>query len=813
MRPLRLLLHGFGCYRQLTEVDLSDVEFFALVGPTGAGKSTLIDGLCFALYGTVPRWRDKNEIRYALAPTANACRVCLVFEVAGTRYGVARALTRSSKGYVTTKAARLDVLDPRVPADAPIGDLLEAVVEPLAEHERTVTAKVEEVLGLTYEHFTQSVLLPQGRFANFLQAEPSKRQDLLVELLAFSVYEQVGKLARQRASVAAANRDAAERARAGLADATAEAETQAVARIAELTDLAATVDERLGSLVGLRQQADEAAREAQRIRAESILLADVRTPAEVPDLARRITEADRLAAKRREQYEAAECAEAEAQKAREALGDKTALELLRKAHSDRRDVAAQLERQEQACAARATELERVAAELSDADSALRHARDARTQAERAHMAAALAEGLRIGNDCPVCLRPVADLPHHPAVTSLDKAGAAIEAAEKRLSQARAAHQQAIRSASEAESAVKATQYQLGDIAMALADAPSEVSVAASLEAVDEADAGLSRAQQDVQVARTAAATAERDRAALEKQEDAARAALARSRDTVVALGAPEMGNADLGADWSTLTLWALRELEGRRAGQPGLDAAAAAAQAETKEAERGLVALVAEHGIDDVSDPGRVAADVATHLERARGRLATIREKLKRAADLDAEIAAHWEQEKVASMLGNLLKANTFEGWLCREALDSLVVEASGTLMALTGDQYELDLDERNNLFVIDHQDADAVRRVDTLSGGESFQASLALALALSRQVVGLSAGQREMNSMFLDEGFGTLDQDTLETVGTTLERLVEDSDRMIGIITHVPALAERAPVRFVVSKTGTGSALSKERV
>jgi DNA repair protein SbcC/Rad50 len=100
---------------------------------------------------------------------------------------------------------------------------------------------------------------------------------------------------------------------------------------------------------------------------------------------------------------------------------------------------------------------------------------------------------------------------------------------------------------------------------------------------------------------------------------------------------------------------------------------------------------------------------------------------------------------------------------------------------------------------------------VHALSGGETFQASLAQALALSRQVVGLSAGMRDLNSMFLDEGFGTLDEDTLETVGTTLERLAADSDRMIGI-THVAALAERAPVRFVVSHTGATSALRKER-
>ena len=66
---------------------------------------------------------------------------------------------------------------------------------------------------------------------------------------------------------------------------------------------------------------------------------------------------------------------------------------------------------------------------------------------------------------------------------------------------------------------------------------------------------------------------------------------------------------------------------------------------------------------------------------------------------------------------------------------------------------------------------------------------------------------------MFLDEGFGTLDEDTLETVAITLERLAADSDRMVSIITHVPALAERVPVKFVVSRTGTSSELRKERV
>ena len=203
MRPVRLLLDGFGCYRHPTEADFSDVEFFALVGPTGAGKSTLIDGLCFALYGTVPRWGKENAIAQALAPAANACRVCLVFEAGGKRYGAVRALTRDKKGLVHTKEARLELLDPQIPPDAPIADILSASINQLAEGPDQVKAQVQDILGLTYEHFTQSVLLPQGRFSEFLQAKAADRQDLLVELLAFGVYNKVGQRARERAKLAA----------------------------------------------------------------------------------------------------------------------------------------------------------------------------------------------------------------------------------------------------------------------------------------------------------------------------------------------------------------------------------------------------------------------------------------------------------------------------------------------------------------------------------------------------------------------------------------------------------------------------------
>jgi len=106
---------------------------------------------------------------------------------------------------------------------------------------------------------------------------------------------------------------------------------------------------------------------------------------------------------------------------------------------------------------------------------------------------------------------------------------------------------------------------------------------------------------------------------------------------------------------------------------------------------------------------------------------------------------------------------------------------------------------------------ADSTRPVRTLSGGETFQASLALALALSRQVASLAAsGAAKLESIFLDEGFGTLDETSLDVVAATLENLAATGERMVGVITHVPALADRIPVRFQVTRSGAKSRIER---
>jgi DNA repair protein SbcC/Rad50 len=813
MRPVRLLLDGFGSYRQATEADFSDVDFFALVGPTGSGKSTLIDGLCFALYGTVPRWGKENAIAQALAPAANACRVCLVFEAAGKRYGAVRALTRDRKGQVTTKEARLELLDAEVPPDAPIGDILAASIEQIAEGPDLVKSQVEKILGLRYAHFTQSVLLPQGRFSEFLQAKATDRQDLLVELLAFGVYNTVGQRARERAKLAAERMRSARTAREELADATEEAESRAAARVKELADLTETVEEKLQSVSKLKKHAERAAQQARDTREETGLLAAVQTPAEVPGLARQITEADRLLREHRKQREAADEAETEAQRARDVLPDKTRTEMLRQTYTDQRELTSQLKQQEQALADSRVDLNSQVKALQAAERQLQHARDGLAHAERSHTAAALAQDLRVGEDCPVCLQLITSLPHHPGLADLVEATEAVGSAEKQLRREQAAHEEAATATAVANQAVRTTQEQVEKLSAVLAGAPSEADVVGSLEAIIKADQTLSQAQKEAGTCRAELSAAEKTRSSLGDEEKQARAELSRFRDSVVRLGAPAIEDTDLAAAWETLTAWARAEHTERSRRELELDATAATLQQQVTGEERALTGLLTEHGITEVTDAARATATVATHRERAANWLTAVREDRKKAAKLDDQIRAQREEEQVAALLGQLLKATSFEGWLCGEALDSLMAEASETLMELSAGQYQLDRNARNDLIVIDYQDAGAHRPVHTLSGGETFQASLALALALSRQVIGLSAGMRDLNSMFLDEGFGSLDEDTLETVATTLERLATGSDRMVGVITHVPALAERVPVRFVVSRTGGTSTLRKERV
>ncbi|EOD63172.1 SbcC/MukB-like Walker B domain-containing protein, partial [Amycolatopsis vancoresmycina] len=196
---------------------------------------------------------------------------------------------------------------------------------------------------------------------------------------------------------------------------------------------------------------------------------------------------------------------------------------------------------------------------------------------------------------------------------------------------------------------------------------------------------------------------------------------------------------------------------------------------------------------------------------RADADHAELQRRVARVAGLQGDIAAAESDAQVARLLADLLRSDKFPRWLIAGALDTLVAEASASLLELSGGQFELTHD-KGDFLVVDHNEADARRPVKTLSGGETFQASLSLALALSSQLGAMAAeGATRLESIFLDEGFGTLDEATLDVVASTLENLAAGGSRMVGVITHVPALAERVPVRFLVTRDGAGSHIARE--
>jgi exonuclease SbcC len=108
-------------------------------------------------------------------------------------------------------------------------------------------------------------------------------------------------------------------------------------------------------------------------------------------------------------------------------------------------------------------------------------------------------------------------------------------------------------------------------------------------------------------------------------------------------------------------------------------------------------------------------------------------------------------------------------------------------LDSLSSGRYSFDFD-KDEFVVVDHWNADEPRPVATLSGGESFLASLALALALAEGLSGLSHGRSRfaLESLFLDEGFGSLDPETLDVAIQGIETL-GSSDRLVGIVSHIP--------------------------
>ncbi len=227
-------------------------------------------------------------------------------------------------------------------------------------------------------------------------------------------------------------------------------------------------------------------------------------------------------------------------------------------------------------------------------------------------------------------------------------------------------------------------------------------------------------------------------------------------------------------------------------------------------AQERAATLRAELGEERVSDEQlaaveTLAADLTTEVETAFGQekrleeqVGRMRQRLERSRELREQLDTEEEDLRVVDLLAGDLRSDKFQAYVLQEVFTELVQGASARLLLLTGERYSLQFND-DEIRVVDHDNADETRISDTLSGGETFLTSLALALELSDQVQ-RAVGAVNLDSLFIDEGFGTLDPDTLALVSETLQSL-RVGGRMVGIITHIPELRDEFAQQMIVTK------------
>lgn len=808
MRPVLLEMDGFASFRDPARVDFREADYFALVGPTGSGKSTVIDAMTFALYGSVPRWDDRRMVANALAPTTNRGTVRLVFDLAGQRYVAARELRRGAAGGVSVKNARLERLTDPGALGTPDDD-----TEVLAA-DSEVTHAVEELLGLSFEHFTACVVLPQGDFAEFLHAKPAKRQDILVKLLGLEVYTRIAQAANAEATSQHLRAEISTEQLEEFADATEQAQDAAQGHVTALEEIADQVGAALPQLRRHGTAVAETQKACAQLTGERDQLQAVAVPAGLDDLGRREQDTRMAVKAAREALAAAEAADGAIREQLAAEPPRAPLEQARRDHVELLEAESGLPAAQALQEQRATALAEGAAALEAATKTARQARRAQEAAAQSNLAAALRPHLQVGAECPVCEQQVTTLPIPLSAPDLEAAEQALARAELNVERLRNESIRASRTEQQATSDLHTLTSRIAVLRSTLTDTLTLQQITVALAHREQLETAACEADTRLLDARTTSAGAERALESVRAEVQAAWSTLEHVRDPLVALKAPVLARDDLVTAWATLLSWAADSIATCELALSSAQETLARAQDQLTAAEDKLVRVLAAHHV--APGPGRPLVEAAepaaaAALEGARQEVRRLIERREQAERLAARRQDAEQRRQVANTLGQLLRSDGFPRWLVATALDALVVDASRTLAELSGGQFELTHDD-GNFIVIDHTDADSRRPVKTLSGGETFQASLALALTLSAQLSTMAAaGAARLESIFLDEGFGTLDEATLEMVAATLEELATHGNQMVGIVTHVSALAERVQTRFAVHRDQRTSSVQRE--
>ncbi|WP_243304776.1 AAA family ATPase [Geothrix oryzisoli] len=929
MKPLRLSLEAFGPYAGRQELDFADLgnqSFFLIHGPTGAGKTSLLDGISYALYGqTSGGQRETRDLRSHFATPDTPTRVTFDFALGGKTYRVERTPEQQvpkQRGGGTKKQLYA----------AHLWELRGGAEVPLATEKPTVVdAAVADLLGFKASQFRQVVLLPQGRFQEFMLAGSAERQAILQTLF------QTGRYAALAEALAEREKSLRE---ALLTTQAAARELLAQAGVATAQDLperlqaaAQQVEARTREQAGARRAFD---------RAEAALREGKRLGEAQAAVARLEQEEARLAATAdgwAQAFAKAEAALAEAQqdeprrddlrrtidRLKELEPKLAALEQARKAvaaaaleRNQLEELAGRQTRHREAAGLEATrqkallqELRTEASQLQGREGLLRLARQKRTQREQldqasqlaehattvhasaqtglnaaeqsvrvartqlrdlqerhlAAQAAHLAQNLTPGEPCPVCgseahPRPAAPSSDQPDELALQRAQARQDEAEAALGQAQKIAAARFADLETARARREDLAHHLGEDAHAdpAALAAEEARTLEALERSRRAEGNLIQAERTLAGAEAAQQQAEAQFATTAQRQSEVALLEAGAQATVKvheeALAEDLRGPGALAARRRQAEEELARSEDGLKAAREARSAAQTAAieadaalrshrerleagRTEARKTAADFLAVLAATGVDiPAGEPPlahlpslQIARDRAQArfsqageaLGRAQSEQATLQRLEASLAELEARQGAETRRHRAAASLARVARGEdgtrvSFERYVQGALLDEVLVSATERLRRMSKQRYALrrataggDLRRAGGLELeITDAHTGHPRAVSSLSGGEGFQASLALALGLS-DVVQRHAGGIRLDTVFIDEGFGSLDSEALDLALRTLEEL-NQGGRLVGLISHLDEVKARIPARLEVTP-GPGGSHARFRV
>lgn len=854
MRPLRLAVRGLSAFRDEQVIDFEELDLFAIAGPTGSGKSSLLDAMTYALYGEIER--VGNRASQFISQGQTRMSVCFDFAVDQARWRVTRSTP--VKGATKILLERWD------------GEAWQQA-GPGADRVRDAEKMIRSVIGLDYEAFTRTVLLPQGKFAEFLTGDARKRRDILTDLLGLELFERLGKRAGEMKREAESDiRAKTEQLDTEYAGVDSEAVTVAgeLAKKAALRETALTEAENT-----VRQESERWAAMSRAVLDLRACEKEVSSAASISDLSRAalgdmaaeldqirsaattnkltLEATSRSAAEATSSREGAEATWGSERKLVELLAEARELGRVQQAHAEAGIAAVDAQQELPALEAKeaelVTSLARAKADAEAKSDALEEAEVALDVAQHAHLVAAVRAGVHVGDACPVCGNAIAALPEPAAAQPVDVAGterdrsrdekqASAEVVRKRqveLDRAslalKAARDEVVRCMRLVERAAEDVHARTTSLATAMggeAGADPVGELEDRLHRLEELSDAERQTKGALESARSEVAEVEHVREALEFRvgQELVRlesvhgdALLARAQAiagehtlTTTLATLPESNDpatlaaaaSDIASGLKAVASELLKLADGVAADE-GLILERAATHA------RDLVGVAAFATMDElvqvVAGERREATREAATAEH---RLADLKDKLKRVRKVRQQLKKLKSRAVLFDALVKELRADRIIAFLQVEALQVLAAAGSERLAILSSGRYRLEF-EHDEFYVVDQWNGEEKRSARTLSGGETFLASLALALALSEQVRSLAVSERaRLDSLFLDEGFGSLDPEALEIVVEAIEQLGGDG-RVVGVITHVQELAIRLPARIMVEKSPRGSRLS----